>query len=453
MLVLLEQTDAGPQVILTRRRRDLRSHPGQISFAGGRLDPGETVEEAALREAQEEIGLRADTVEVLGVGPKFYIPPSRFWVVPVVGRWRDPHPVDVNPWEVDAVLEVPLEQLLDPDRWRHVPLSLRGSSWAWQLDDGDLLWGATAIVMALLLEVAVADWSGGARPEDLGHDRAVRPWEQAPAWQRTPRLEGDLPEVAQADVPHVTTAQMQQVDRLLFDAGLELGSLAEQAGRGVSHAVRRLVGGSLADVTVTVLAGPGGNGADGLAAARLLASGGARVAVLLVGSPRLAWQRTVLAAGDVGVAAFAETGDGTLPGDVVVDAMLGYGAQPPLRGEVARAAEWLQRHDVAVVALDLPSGLHADDGLRGTCVNADVTVTIAAPKTGLRPAVVHPYVGDLYLVDIGVPPGLWRQAGVEPIDVFERGPLVRLTIEEVASDAGTPDQGEVPATPATPPTR
>lgn len=450
VLVLLEQTDDGPRVVLTRRRRDLRSHPGQISFAGGRLDADETIEEAALREAHEEIGLRADSVAVLGVGPKFYIPPSRFWVVPVLGRWERPHALDVNPWEVDAVLEVPIEHLLDRDRWRHVPLSLRGSSWAWQLDEGDLLWGATAIVMALLLEVAVEDWSGGLRPEDLGDERAVRPWEQAPAWQRPSRLEGDLPAVAQDDVAHVTIAQMREIDRLLSDAGLELASLAEQAGRGLAHVVRRLVGGSLAGVEVTVLAGPGGNGAGGLASARLLAAGGAAVEVLLVGAPRLAWQLDVLRLADVEVRDFEAAAEAapeiTTPGDVVVDAMLGYGADPPLRGVPGRAAEWLQRHDVSVVSLDLPSGLHADEGLRGACVNADVTVTVGAPTTGLRPAVVHPYVGDLYVVDIGVPPGLWPRVGVAPIRIFDRGPLVRLTTDAAASDAGTPDQGSVPRT-------
>jgi hypothetical protein len=104
-------------------------------------------------------------------------------------------------------------------------------------------------------------------------------------------------------------------------------------------------------------------------------------------------------------------------------------------------AAWLRAHDVLVVSLDLPSGVGADFGLRGPCVTADVTVTLGAPKVGLREAIVQPYVGDLYLADLGIPDGVWRAVGVEPPRVFANGPLVRLTADEVASDAGTPDQG------------
>ncbi|MEX2328492.1 MAG: CoA pyrophosphatase, partial [Nitriliruptoraceae bacterium] len=111
VLVLVEDTAEGPRIVLTRRRRDLRSHPGQVSFPGGRIDPGETVEQAALREAQEEVGVDPDSVEVVGIGTRFYIPPSRFWVVPVVARWVRPHELSENPWEVEQILRVPVADL------------------------------------------------------------------------------------------------------------------------------------------------------------------------------------------------------------------------------------------------------------------------------------------------------------------------------------------------------
>jgi hydroxyethylthiazole kinase-like uncharacterized protein yjeF len=444
VLVLLEDTPDGPQLVLTRRRRDMRSHPGQVSFPGGRLDPDETIEEAALREAQEEVGLEPDSVELVGVGPAFYIPPSRFWVVPVAGRWVRPHELRPNPWEVDTILHVPVAHLLEQERWRHVPLSLRGSSWAWQLEE-DLLWGATAIVCALMLDVVVPGWSGGMTPADLDDELAVRPWEQAPVVVRRARLGDGLPSVPRRDVPHVTVDQMRVVDDLLDGQGLGLASLVEQAGRGVVHAVRRLLDRTLDGAQVTVAAGSGGNGAGGLAAARLLSAAGAEVTVLLTGPPRLAAQASVLSAAGIRmIEVVDEVPDGVDPGDGVVDAMLGIGARPPLGGRPEVVAAWLRRHDVPVVALDLPSGIGGDIGLRGPCVTADVTVTLGAPKVGMLDRITDPYVGDLYLADLGIPPAVWRRAGVDmPPSLFASGPLVRLTVTEgVASDAGTPDQGQ-----------
>ncbi|MFA9447027.1 NAD(P)H-hydrate epimerase [Egicoccus sp. AB-alg6-2] len=444
VLVLLEDTPEGPRVVLTRRRRDMRSHPGQVSFPGGRLDPGESVDEAALREAREEIGLRGHTVEIVGVGPKFYIPPSRFWVVPVLARWRQPHPLTENPWEVDEVLEVPLTQLLDRSRWRHAPLSLRGSTWAWQLD-ADILWGATAIVMALLLDTAVEGWSGGLQPHELGEKFAVRPWEQVPSWERRVRLEGELPSRSQAEVEHVAAAQVRQVREWLDGRGVGPLVRAEQAGRAAAHALRRLHGGDLADVTITVLAGPSENGAGGLAAARLLVAAGAGVEVVTVGPPRHPQQLAVLEAAGVPLTSVtAETfNDARAPGQVVLDAMLGVGTEPPLRDLPEVAATWLRRHDVPVVSLDLPTGLSADAGVRGPCVTADVTVAIGAPTRGLAERISHAYVGDLYLADLGVPPAAWRAAGVSTPPTFSSGPLVRLTADDVGTDAGTPDQGQL----------
>jgi hydroxyethylthiazole kinase-like uncharacterized protein yjeF len=447
VLVLLEASQDGPVVVLTRRRRDLRSHPGQVSFPGGRLDPGETIEQAAIREAEEEIGLRADSVEVVGIGPTFYIPPSRFWVVPVLGRWHAPHELKENPWEVDEVLRVPLAQLLDRARWRHAPLSLEGSTWAWQLDD-DLLWGATAMVMGLLLDTSVDDWSEGLRPQDLGEDLAVRPWETAPAWERRARLDGDLPSLVQSEVTHVDAAAIRAARAWLAQRGVGALTRAEQAGRAVAHAVRRLRGGNVADLSVTVLAGPSSNGAGGLAAARMLASAGAEVDVLTVGAARFPQQLHVLRDAGIRVEAVGPEGlrDARSPGEVVIDAILGVGTQPPLRDLPEAAASWLRRHDVPVIALDLPSGVSADTGLRGPCVTADVTVALGLPSLGLRPAIVHAYLGDLYLADLGIPPAAWRAAGVTLVGAspFAGGPLVRLTADDRATDAGTPDQASLP---------
>ena len=106
--------DAG--LLLTERAHHMRSHPGQVSFPGGSIDPGETPVQAALREAEEEIGLDPAGVQVFGELPDLYLPPSNFAVTPVLGWWREPSAVRVvDPDEVHAIHLVPLAELLQPD--------------------------------------------------------------------------------------------------------------------------------------------------------------------------------------------------------------------------------------------------------------------------------------------------------------------------------------------------
>ncbi len=441
VLVLVEDTSQGPRIVLTRRRRDLRSHPGQVSFPGGRIDPGETVEQAALREAQEEVGLDPDSVEVVGIGARFYIPPSRFWVVPVVARWRRPHELSENPWEVEQILCVPVADLCAPERQRRVDATAGGATWAWQLDD-DVLWGATARVITVLLDVAVEDWTNGRAPEQLPDADVVRPWDAAPHWRRREVLDDRVPSRPQDLVPHVTADQVRAMRAWMDARGVDARVRGEHAGRALTRAARMVCDGSLAGRRVTVFAGPSTNGIGGLAAARLLASAGADVTVMTVGRPRLVDQTHVLR--DTQVSVRAVTEDTRFvdldPGDVVIDAMLGIGAQPPLRDLPGLVGEWLREHAVKIVALDLPSGIAADGGLRGTCLTVDVTIASGLPVVSLRQQVAQPFIGDLVLADVGIPPAAWRAVGVDvPHDLFADGPLVRLEAT-VASDAHTPDQ-------------
>lgn len=115
VLMLFGEGEAGPDLLLTERSHTMRSHPGQVSFPGGSIDPGETPIEAALREAHEETGLDPAGVHVLGELPDLWLPPSNFAVTTVVGWWRDPSPVSVRSLEeVHAIYRVPLAELCDP---------------------------------------------------------------------------------------------------------------------------------------------------------------------------------------------------------------------------------------------------------------------------------------------------------------------------------------------------
>jgi 8-oxo-dGTP pyrophosphatase MutT (NUDIX family) len=142
-------------LLLTERAHHMRSHPGQVSFPGGSIDPGETPVEAALREAEEETGLDPAGVRVFGELPDLYLPPSNFAVTPVLGWWETPSPVQVvDPDEVHAIHLVPVSELLRPDHRigvRH-PSGWVGPAFLIGPDRDVILWGFTAGVITRLFE-------------------------------------------------------------------------------------------------------------------------------------------------------------------------------------------------------------------------------------------------------------------------------------------------------------
>jgi 8-oxo-dGTP pyrophosphatase MutT (NUDIX family) len=151
-------------LLLTERAHDMRSHPGQVSFPGGSIDPGETAREAALREAEEETGVRPSGVEVFGELPELWLPPSQFAVTPVLGWWAEETPVGVvDPAEVHAVYRVAIEELLDPAHRvsvRH-PSGWVGPGFLIGPQHDVVLWGFTAGIVSRLL-----DFVGWTRPWD-----------------------------------------------------------------------------------------------------------------------------------------------------------------------------------------------------------------------------------------------------------------------------------------------
>lgn len=116
VLMLFGEGPKGPDVLLTERAHDLRSHPGQLSFPGGSLDQTDDGPVAtALREAEEETGLDPAGVEVLATLPQLWLPPSNYAVTPVLAWWREESPVAVvDPREVHTILRAPIDELLDP---------------------------------------------------------------------------------------------------------------------------------------------------------------------------------------------------------------------------------------------------------------------------------------------------------------------------------------------------
>ncbi len=166
VLMLFADCDAHPpvDVLLTERAHTLRSHAGQVSFPGGRLDPDDAgAEGAALREAAEETGLDPTGVQVVGTLPDIYLPVSDYAVTPVLAWWRRPSPIGVvDPAEVARVARVPIADLVEPgNRFmvRH-PSGFVGPAFSVA---GLLVWGFTALLLDRVLHLA--NWE---RPWDRG---------------------------------------------------------------------------------------------------------------------------------------------------------------------------------------------------------------------------------------------------------------------------------------------
>lgn len=156
ILILLGERDGDPDVLLTQRALDMRSHPGQPAFPGGRIDPGESAIAAALREAAEETGVDPHGVEVLGALPELWLPPSNFLVTPVLAYWRSPSEVfAVDPREVAQVVRIPLRMLADPaNRVRvRAPSGYLGPGF---MVEGLQVWGFTAAILDRIL--ALTGW-------------------------------------------------------------------------------------------------------------------------------------------------------------------------------------------------------------------------------------------------------------------------------------------------------
>jgi 8-oxo-dGTP pyrophosphatase MutT (NUDIX family) len=146
VLVPIVDHPSGLTVIFTQRTSQLKAHSGQVSFPGGRAEPEDpTPEFTALREAQEEIGLPMERVEVLARLPEYHTR-SGFRVTPVVGLLTPPVALTPDPREVEEVFEVPLAFLLDPNNHRRETRELQGRTLAYYVVryEKRVIWGATA---------------------------------------------------------------------------------------------------------------------------------------------------------------------------------------------------------------------------------------------------------------------------------------------------------------------
>jgi len=215
---------------------------------------------------------------------------------------------------------------------------------------------------------------------------------------------------------------MAALDRRAADEfGISTLMLMEAAGRQVAAAAGRMV--ERAGPRVLIVAGRGNNGGDGLVAARVLAAAGWRVTVILVAreadvSGDAAVNLSAARRAGVEISPLDSTGvpglRGVLAGaDLIIDGLFGTGFHGPVVGVAAKAIEATNASGRPVLAIDIPSGVHGDDGaVDGPAVRADMTVTMGLPKIGVILPPGAEYAGRIWVADVGHPQRLIDGAGV-----------------------------------------
>ncbi len=148
-------SNAGATLILTRRAWHMRSHTGEVSFPGGRFEPVDAnLRATALRESMEEIALDPELVDVVGRLPQLTTVSSPAAIVPYVGVLAERPRLIADPSEVDSILDVTIEELLDPSIYREEIWTRDGMDLEitfFELE-GDTLWGATARMLRSLFD-------------------------------------------------------------------------------------------------------------------------------------------------------------------------------------------------------------------------------------------------------------------------------------------------------------
>jgi NAD(P)H-hydrate epimerase len=248
--------------------------------------------------------------------------------------------------------------------------------------------------------------------------------------------------------------QMREADRrTIEDIGISSLVLMENAGRQVVSAIEA-TNAALLDGTVAVLCGRGNNGGDGFVIARTLLQRGVDVSVFLIGRVaevrgdarinldilgRLGLTVVEIADEQAWELHFSEIDDATL----IVDAMFGTGLKAPLAGLFETVVADVNASSIPVVAVDLPSGLSADSHEPiGPCIDATMTVTLAALKLPLVLPPAETHAGDVVIADIGIPDGVLDDLEGARVELLTRGAM-RDIVAPRSADSHKGDYGHV----------
>lgn len=244
----------------------------------------------------------------------------------------------------------------------------------------------------------------------------------------------------------VTVEQMRAIEQAADASGLTYDQMMENAGKSIATAILDFWP-DAEGWSVTILAGPGNNGGDGLVVGHYLQDAGAKVSVYLTKARPEEDEnlRRIIRHGCPITVAEKDKGhkalrDLIVSADLIVDSIFGTGFKPPIKGDAKKILEFvntmLEEHPPApyIVAVDCPSGIDCDTGeISDESLSADLTVTLVAAKPGLLRFPGAEYVGEIVVGDIGIPPSQKEIAAIELEFATREG--VRAWLPERPRDA------------------
>lgn len=249
---------------------------------------------------------------------------------------------------------------------------------------------------------------------------------------------GGFPQRRIGEVPAVVAPHMREVQRIAQEEyGVDILQMMENGGRAAATLALAMLGGRGRGQRVVILAGGGNKGGAGLCAARNLVNWGVAIETIfgeVEGEMSFVARRQVniLRAAGIIDRPGSEASEYTLEehlanADLIIDALVGYGLEGPPVGMAAAVTELAVAARRPILALDMPTGVNASTGeANRPAIRAVTTLMLDLPKRGGLETQARPYVGELYLADLGLPRIVHQRLGIDVGGLFSEGPFVRL---------------------------
>lgn len=227
----------------------------------------------------------------------------------------------------------------------------------------------------------------------------------------------------------VSRDQMMEIDRIAIEeTGPNLYQMMENAGRNLAELTINILGNNWTERQIVILAGNGNNGGGGICAARHIANHGGNVTLVLSDENKIneisSYQKLIYKnAGGKSYSLFEAKSSNP---DIIIDAIIGYNLKKAPSGVTIELIKWANMKSAKIISLDIPTGVDSNTGeILGEYIKADVTLTLALPKTGLSTR----NAGNIYLADIGIPKIVYEKIGINYISPFKNNYIIPITLE------------------------